>query len=52
MHEETRQSPGSALWAGFRRFCRELFGDAKYDTYVRHLRRTHPEQPVPTVAEF
>nr|WP_234037582.1 MULTISPECIES: YbdD/YjiX family protein [Leucobacter] len=33
-------------------FCRELFGDAKYERYVAHLRVAHPDAPVPDVRTF
>ncbi|WP_346728750.1 YbdD/YjiX family protein [Leucobacter manosquensis] len=38
--------------ARLRWFCRELFGDAKYERYVAHLRVAHPDAPVPDVRTF
>lgn len=40
------------LAARLRWFCRELFGDAKYERYVEHLRREHPDAAVPDRRAF
>ncbi|MGB4466916.1 MAG: YbdD/YjiX family protein [Azovibrio sp.] len=32
--------------------ARLMVGVPDYDTYVQHMRLTHPEQPVMTYAEF
>lgn len=41
-----------AIGARLRWFCRELFGDTKYERYVAHLRAAHPGVPVPDVRTF
>lgn len=37
----------------FLRACARLaIGVPDYDTYVAHLKRLHPDRPIPTYAEF
>jgi uncharacterized short protein YbdD (DUF466 family) len=38
---------GRALW-----YLREVVGENAYDHYLEHRRRTHPEAPVLSRAEF
>ncbi|MEV0173333.1 YbdD/YjiX family protein [Streptomyces sp. NPDC050803] len=33
-------------------YVRELTDESAYDRYVTHLRRTHPEEPVPSRRDF
>lgn len=51
MSLSARQRAGS-LWQGFRWYCRALFGDAKYERYVAHLKATHPDAAVPDERTF
>ena len=39
-------------WRFLRASARLAVGVPDYDTYVAHLRRVHPDAPVPTYAEF
>jgi uncharacterized short protein YbdD (DUF466 family) len=39
-------------WRAMRAGARLLCGVPDYDTYVAHLRRLHPERPIPSYAEF
>lgn len=40
------------VWRRVRWYCREVLGDASYERYVAHLRRTHPEAAVPDERTF
>lgn len=42
----------SQVLARLRQTARLMCGVPDYDTYIRHLRATHPDQDVPTYAEF
>ncbi len=48
-------SAGSAIvraWRGVRWWFGSVLGDDAYQRYVEHLRRSHPDAPVPTEREF
>nr|WP_281198522.1 YbdD/YjiX family protein [Nocardia vermiculata] len=34
------------------RYMNAVLGGQDYDRYVAHLRRVHPERPIPTEGEF
>ena len=36
----------------FLRFLRRVFGMPDYEGYLEHLRRSHPDQQIPTEREF
>ncbi len=38
--------------SSLRRFWRGVVGADAYERYVEHLRRNHPEAPVPTEKQF
>ena len=42
----------AAAAGALRRAARLMCGIPDYDGYVAHLRRHHPERPVPSYAEF
>lgn len=42
--------PGLAARVG--RFVSGVTGGDRYERYVEHLRRVHPQRPVPTRADF
>ncbi|KAE8764572.1 YbdD/YjiX family protein [Georgenia thermotolerans] len=55
----TVPAPGAGAWAalaraarGVRWYVTTLMGDRDYECYVAHLRRAHPDAPVPTEKEF
>lgn len=40
------------VWVELRTIARLICGVPDYDAYVAHLRRLHPERPVPAYEEF
>lgn len=51
--EETPlQSVFSTVVARLRQTARLMCGVPDYETYIRHRKTTHPDEPVPSYAEF
>lgn len=48
----TVASPPFALVRRVARFVSGVTGADRYERYVEHLRRVHPQDPVPTRAQF
>jgi uncharacterized short protein YbdD (DUF466 family) len=42
----------SRAWRAVVWYAQSVLGEHDYDAYVAHLRRHHPDQPVPTVREY
>ena len=42
----------AGAWRGIRWWVGSVLGDTAYARYVEHLRRTHPQAPVPTEREY
>ena len=42
----------AGAWRGLRWWVGSVLGDTAYARYVEHLRRTHPQAPVPTEREY
>lgn len=45
-------APPFGLVARLRRYVAGVTGADRYERYVEHLRRMHPQRPVPTRAQF
>lgn len=39
-------------WKSVAWYVKSVMGENDYERYVAHLRRTHPDAPVPTVAQY
>ena len=50
--EAPLQGVFSTVVARLRQTARLMCGVPDYETYIRHRRTTHPDEPVPSYAEF
>ncbi|MDR0849207.1 MAG: YbdD/YjiX family protein [Propionibacteriaceae bacterium] len=39
-------------WRAVVWYVKGVMGESDYDTYCAHLRRRHPDEPLPTVSEY
>ncbi|MFL5447338.1 MAG: YbdD/YjiX family protein [Gemmatimonadales bacterium] len=46
------EAGGLPAWQKFAAVLRRVAGMPDYDAHIEHLRRCHPDQPVPTERQF
>jgi uncharacterized short protein YbdD (DUF466 family) len=50
--ERTQGGAGFRLFRHFRSLIRDLAGMPDYQRHIEHLRRCHPERPIPTERQY